>query len=569
MELSKEMMKFTKRTFSMLLVLALVVGMFASLALTANAATYNSGKRGTVCTSLSSKAKAYYTGSYTYAKLSAKSGSSLRTTLRTLIKSDYKTVGYNGLRTYMKYTDAYQGSSSKLMLFYSSGTTTSSWDSGKTWNREHMWPDSLGGNAVEGDLAAMRPADPTANSTRNNNKYGEVASGYTTAKTSAANGSKVAGYYKSGEFEPLDNVKGDCARVVLYDYVLSSSMSSVTVVFESVDTLLAWNKSDPVDTYEMSRNDSVESIQGNRNPFVDYPELGWLVLGKSIPSGLTTPSNGYSSGSSSSGSSSSGSSSSGSTSSGSSYVTVSFSGATASSITTTKGGTIKLPTPTSTASGYTFVGWTTSTVSSSTSAPTYYKAGTSVTVSGSVTLKALYKYTTTTSGSSGSYFTKVTSNPGSWAGTYLIVYEGSKYVLNGSLSSVDAVSNYKSVSISGNKISATTTTQNYAVTIASYSNGYSIKTASGYYIGRTSDSNGLNSSKTTKYVNTISFVSDGTVNIKSGGAYLRYNSTSGQYRFRYFKSSTYTRMKAICLYKLSGGTSSSIGTTTTYYTTNP
>ena len=567
MELSIVMKKFTKRTLSMLLVLALVVGMFASLVITANAATYNSGKRGTVCTSLSSKAKAYYTGNYTYAKLAAKSGSSLRTTLRTLIKSDYKTVGYNGLRTYMKYTDAYQGSSSKLMLFYSSGTTTSSWDSGKTWNREHMWPDSLGGSAVEGDLAAMRPCDPTANSTRNNNKYGEVASGYTTAKTSAANGSKVAGYYKSGEFEPLDNVKGDCARVILYDYVVSSSMSSVTVVFESVDTLLAWNKSDPVDTYEMSRNDSVESIQGNRNPFVDYPELGWLVLGKSIPSGLTTPSNGGStSGGSSSGSSSSGSSSSGSTSSGT-KVTVSFTGATAASITTTKGGTITLPNPTSTASGYTFVGWTTSTVSSSTSAPTYYKAGTSVTVSGSVTLKALYKYTSGSTVSSGSYFTKVTSNPGSWAGTYLIVNEDSKYVLNGSLSSLDVASNYKSVSISSNKISASST-KNYAVTIAAYSSGYTIKTASGYYIGRTSNSNGMNTSKTTKYVNTISFVSGGTVNIKSGGAYLRYNSTSGQNRFRYFKSSTYTRMKAICLYKLSGSTTST-GSGTTYYTTNP
>ena len=556
MELSNEM----KKTISLLLVLALVVGMFASMVFTANAATYNSGKRGTTCTSLSSKAKAYYTGNYTYAKLSAKSGSTLRTTLRTLIKSNYKTVGYNGLKTYFKYTDAYQGSTSKMLLFYSSATTTSSWDSGKTWNREHMWPQSLGGNAVEGDLASMRPADPTVNSTRNNNKYGEVASGYKTSKTSSANGSKTAGYYKNSEFEPLDNVKGDCARVVLYDYVLSSSMSSVTVVFESVDTLLAWNKSDPVDTYEMSRNDSVQSIQGNRNPFVDYPELGWLVLSRSIPSGLTTPSNGGSTGSS-------GSSSTGSSSSGTSYVTVSFSGATASSITTTKGSTITLPSPSSTASGYTFVGWTTSSVSSSTSAPTYYKAGTSVTVSGSVTLKALYKYTTTTSGSSSGYFTKVTSNPGSWAGTYLIVYEGSKYVLNGSLASVDAVSNYKTVSISSNKISASSA-GNYAVTIAAYSTGYSIKTASGYYIGRTSDSNGLNASKSTKYVNKISFVSGGTVNISSGGAYLRYNATSGQTRFRYFKSSTYTRMKAICLYKLSGSTTSS-GTSTTYYTTNP
>ena len=334
------MKKFTKRAMSLLLVLALVVSMFAAMALSVSAAsyTYNSGKRGTVCTSLSSKAKSYYSGSYTYASLSAKSGSSLRTSLRALVNQKNNTVGYGGLRTYMKYTDAYQGSSSKLMLFYSGGTTTSTWDSGKTWNREHMWPQSLGGNAVEADLNAMRPADPTANSSRNNNKYGEVGSGYTTFKTSSKNGSLVCGYYKDGIFEPLDNVKGDCARVVLYDYVMASSMSSVTVVFDSVSTLLNWCKSDPVDTYEMSRNDSVQSIQGSRNPFIDYPELGWKLLGYSVPSGMTTPSNGVgsSSGGSSSGSSSSGSgssssgSSSGSSSSGSSSSSSSSSGSTVS-----------------------------------------------------------------------------------------------------------------------------------------------------------------------------------------------------------------------------------------------
>ena len=113
------MKKFTKRAMSMLLILAMVVSMFAALALSASAAsyTYNSGKRGTVCTALSTKAKSYYTGSYTYASLSAKSGSSLRTALRALVNQKNSTVGYAGMRTYMKYTDAYQGNSSKLMLF--------------------------------------------------------------------------------------------------------------------------------------------------------------------------------------------------------------------------------------------------------------------------------------------------------------------------------------------------------------------------------------------------------------------------------------------------------------------
>ena len=552
------------RALSLILTLALFVGMFAAMAVCADAAsyTYNSGKRGTTCTSLSSKAKAYYTGSYTYANLSAKSGSSLRTALRSLVNQKNNTVGYNGLRTYMKYTDAYQGSTSKMMLFYSSQTCTSTWDSGKTWNREHMWPQSLGGTAVEGDLHSMRPVDPTANSSRNNNLYGETGSSAKAMKTSSKNGSVTCGYYYNGVFEPLDKVKGDAARVVLYDYVIASSMSSVTEVFTDVNTLLSWCKSDPVDTFEMSRNDSVQSIQGSRNPFIDYPELGWKLLGKSVPSGMVTPSSGGGS------STTPVQTTPTTTSSGGSKITIKYmvGSTTYKSESITSGGKITLPTPGSSyiPSGYSFVGWTTATISSQTTAPSYYPAGNTYTVSSSLTLRAVLKSTSTSS--SGSYYAKVTSTPSSWAGTYLIVYEGGNLVLDGSRTSFDATNNYKTVTISGSKIASTSTTDKYAVTITAVSGGYTIKTKSGYYIGQTTDANGLKSSTSTKYVNTIS-LSSGNAVIKSGGAYLRYNSASNQARFRYYKSSTYSSQKAICLYKLTTGTGS--GSSTVYYTTNP
>ena len=282
-----------KRTISLVLALILILGSFSGIPLTAHAASYsyNSGVRDKVCTALSSDAKSYYVGSYSYAQLSALSGSSLRTKLRSLITSNRKTVGYNGLKTYFPYTDAYEGSSSKLRLFYCDGTTTSKWDSAKTWNREHMWPDSKGGSAMEGDLHAMRPTDPNTNSTRGNNKYGNVSGGKT-AYTNEANGSLPGGTYGNSTFEPLDFSKGDCARVILYDYVVASSMSSVTEVFTDVNTLLDWCASDPVDTYEMSRNDVAQEIQGCRNPFVDFPELAWILLGKAVPQNLTTPSGG-------------------------------------------------------------------------------------------------------------------------------------------------------------------------------------------------------------------------------------------------------------------------------------
>ena len=115
---------------------------------------------------------------------------------------------------------------------------------------------------------------------------------------------------------------------------------------------------------------------------------------------------------------------------------------------------------------------------------------------------------------------------------------------------MDAVSNTVAVTISSSEIAATDALKNATFTIAKSGSSYTIQSKSGYYIGQTSNGNGLASNKTTKYTNSISL--NGTnVDIKSsGGAYLRYNSASNQLRFRYFKSSSYTGQKAICLYKL-------------------
>ena len=66
--------------------------------------------------------------------------------------------------------------------------------------------------------------------------------------------------------------------------------NNLTNVVQSIDVLLSWCQSNPVDAWEMGRNDSVQGIQGNRNVFIDYPEYSWLIFGKSVPSGMTTPS---------------------------------------------------------------------------------------------------------------------------------------------------------------------------------------------------------------------------------------------------------------------------------------
>lgn len=158
------------------------------------------------------------------------------------------------------------------------------------------------------------------------------------------------------------------------------------------------------------------------------------------------------------------------------------------------------------------------------------------------------------SSASSDVYTKVTSTANAGEGTYLIVYEASSVAFNGGLTTLDAANNNSSVTITDNTIESNATTDAMAFTITAVSGGYTIQSASGYYIGQTSDANGLKSNPTITYVNTITFNADGSANVVSGGAYLRYNKNSGSARFRYYKSATYTDQQAIALYKKGGET---------------
>ena len=144
-------------------------------------------------------------------------------------------------------------------------------------------------------------------------------------------------------------------------------------------------------------------------------------------------------------------------------------------------------------------------------------------------------------------YKKVTQAPEDWSGTYLIVSEGDEAAFDSSLTKIDVSNNYKTVKIAEGTIK---TTETIAVTIEKMADGnYSIKGANGKYIYQTSDANGLKTG-TKATANTIALNADGTVDIVSGGAHLRFNKNSDQMRFRYFKSATYTRQQAITLYKL-------------------
>ena len=148
-------------------------------------------------------------------------------------------------------------------------------------------------------------------------------------------------------------------------------------------------------------------------------------------------------------------------------------------------------------------------------------------------------------------YVKVTSADDLTSGTYLIVYEDGNLAFNGGLETLDAVGNSIAVTIGNNTIPSSTEVD--AAVFTYDADAGTFMSASGKYIGQTSDANGLASSATTAYSNTVTIDADGNADIvSSGGAYLRYNAASNQTRFRYYKSASYTAQKAIQLYKKSG-----------------
>lgn len=210
-------------------------------------------------------------------------GTDLKLKLRTLISSNVKSTSYDQLRNDtngLGYTDADPDYAGNLILFYSRASVSAKWDGGNTWNREHVWPKSLGWYSNSGagaDIHHIRPADNRVNSTRGNMIMGEVTGG----KTILYNGSP-AGNYANNYYEPLDEVKGDVARIYMYMMVRYSQTDSqypVTRAIQSMSLLLQWHLQDPVDEFEKVRNERSYQVQGNRNPFIDNPEFAEMIWG--------------------------------------------------------------------------------------------------------------------------------------------------------------------------------------------------------------------------------------------------------------------------------------------------
>ena len=289
-----------KRGLALIMALLICIGLLPAIQLTADATNvdyvysgnyiYNWGTRGEPATYLSQNAEAFYTGDYTYENLYGLEGSSdvstvpssaLYVQLKALMAGKQThTTSYDATRNLFQYTDC-QNSGGKISSFYSGAEIGPTWDSGSTWNREHTWPDSKGDASGQGenDIMMLRPTSTSENSSRGNDAYGE-SSGY---------------YNPNSESNGAYDLRGDVSRIMLFVYVRwgnTGSMWGSSGVMESKEVLLRWMEEDPVDTWELGRNDSVESITGTRNVFVDYPELAFRMFGEEVPEGYVSPTSG-------------------------------------------------------------------------------------------------------------------------------------------------------------------------------------------------------------------------------------------------------------------------------------
>ena len=236
-------------------------------------------------------------GTY-YQQADGSKGQALKTALYEIIK-EHGELGYGELWEAFKSTDAREDG--KVWDMYSGITNYNFVTSGSNYkkegdcyNREHSMPKSWFNDETPmyTDLVHLVPTDGYVNGKRGNNPFGETNSPTYTSEGgfSKLGPSSIAGY--SGTvFEPNDEYKGDFARI--YFYMVTCYEDKVST-WESdmldhnsypaftdwaLGMLLHWAEEDPVSKKEIDRNNAVYNIQGNRNPYVDYPGLEQYVWG--------------------------------------------------------------------------------------------------------------------------------------------------------------------------------------------------------------------------------------------------------------------------------------------------
>lgn len=160
---------------------------------------------------------------------------------------------------------------------------------GTCYNREHTIPKSTFDDEIpmHNDYHHLLATDYQVNGKRSNYPYGEVGEASWTSKNGSKLGSSKLNGYGGTVFEPINEFKGDIARIYFYfatryenniqTFVYDMYDGSKTKVFAEpfLSMLLKWNQQDPVSQKEIDRNNAVFAYQKNRNPYIDHSE--WVT----------------------------------------------------------------------------------------------------------------------------------------------------------------------------------------------------------------------------------------------------------------------------------------------------
>ncbi|MFF4034144.1 endonuclease I family protein [Streptomyces sviceus] len=218
-----------------------------------------------------------------YKNAVGKTGTSLKSSLHTIISTNVSKISYSAVWDALKVTDQDPNNSSNVILLYSGVSRAKSLNGGDVgdWNREHVWAKSHGDfGEVTGpgtDLHHLRPADVQVNSIRGNLDFDNGGSAVT-----GGGGSTV----DSDSFAPRAADRGDVARMILYmavrydggdgfaDLEPNEKVNNGSNPYiGKLSVLKAWNEADPPSAFEEKRNQVIyDTYQHNRNPFIDHPE---------------------------------------------------------------------------------------------------------------------------------------------------------------------------------------------------------------------------------------------------------------------------------------------------------
>ncbi|MFN3271582.1 MAG: endonuclease [Cloacibacterium caeni] len=241
------------------------------------------------------------------------SGAALKTKLWEIIKNSHQDKGYDGLWTAYYTTDRdkyYEKDNSLLDMYSEKPTSTDSYNftlgsnqcgnynsEGDCYNREHTIPQSSfkDGYPMRSDVHHVLPTDGYVNNKRGTYPYGVVASSSWTSTNGSKLGSSAVNGYSGTVFEPIDEFKGDFARIIFYfatryeniisnvSFPMFGDSAYPGISSWSLPMLLQWHTNDPVSEKEIDRNNAAYTYQGNRNPFIDHPEYVALIWGSTTP----------------------------------------------------------------------------------------------------------------------------------------------------------------------------------------------------------------------------------------------------------------------------------------------